>query len=447
MHFCQECGARMDRGAKFCSQCGKPWNESIPDNPAKSKDSRIGVASLFVIAVAVAFFLAWLISIPFSYLQIPFLQYIVAILSTVIFGYLGIRISAKSAGKRLDAKKSMILIAGLILASGLIFSTNCLNLKPIINNSSSKISSDSIKTYNDSEDDARTDAENDTGESQEALLVKLKKDIESTIGGGISGDGYEIGFDNQRFKPTITINKNPFKKYKQKALDYLRSRGIDTSDEYNFLIFASRGVDVTEEELYSKNESASTANNSMSSNKLTRGNAAEIISNYYGFPKAIYFVIVVGNFDQMGNYLGLNWDGWNRIWSQLQTMGLVNIEDLGVQRNVFYASKTVNVSLTNKGRTIFTQGNRENEYSAIGCQKILMEVSGISMNSDGVTAIVEYTYVYTPSELSSIAKQMPFFKDNGKDIEFKRLYSKKVQMRKYDDGWRVEKEIITIEDL
>jgi len=39
--------------------------------------------------------LAWLISIPFGYIQIPFLQFSVAIFASVLLGYLGVRISLK----------------------------------------------------------------------------------------------------------------------------------------------------------------------------------------------------------------------------------------------------------------------------------------------------------------------------------------------------------------
>lgn len=39
--------------------------------------------------------LAWLVSIPFGYIQIPFLQFSVAIFAFVVLGYLGVRISLK----------------------------------------------------------------------------------------------------------------------------------------------------------------------------------------------------------------------------------------------------------------------------------------------------------------------------------------------------------------
>ncbi len=47
----------------------------------------------------------------------------------------------------------------------------------------------------------------------------------------IQGDGYSIKFDDTINSFIVTIQKNPYDKYKQNTIDYLNSKGINTNSE------------------------------------------------------------------------------------------------------------------------------------------------------------------------------------------------------------------------
>lgn len=168
---------------------------------------------------------------------------------------------------------------------------------------------------------------------------------------------------------------------------------------------------------------------------LSRSKAAEIISQSQGFPKSVYYRLPVARVSRDSfSILSLPWDDYLRAWTKLESMGIISLKRLWVRVGFLKipVCETVEISLTDKGRTIFTH-DKKHFWKMELCKKVFVEVTGISKRNDG-TAIVEYTWKY--DNISPVANAvLPISDLRGKNLTA--VYKNEVVMRKYDDGWRI----------
>lgn len=183
---------------------------------------------------------------------------------------------------------------------------------------------------------------------------------------------------------------------------------------------------------------------------ISRSKAAEIISQSEGFPKFVYYSLPVAKVSE-GNSpstlirheeyytwrvnTGELWYDLLRAWTKLESMGFISLKRLGKLPSggrffeVLY--ETVEISLTDKGRTIFTHDKNHFWKTKLG-KKVFVEVTGIFKRDDG-TAIVEYTWEYDISPVGNAVLDISVLR--GKNVAT--VYKEEVVMRKYDDGWRI----------
>jgi hypothetical protein len=102
------------------------------------------------------------------------------------------------------------------------------------------------------------------------------------------------------------------------------------------------------------------------------------------------------------------------------------------------------ISLTPKGKALFQKAarkNREKEtWWRISLVKLgIKQITGIALEGDKVTATVQFTlHPYDKTPIADLI--ISLFDDSDRyfiDLFFKEV-DKTVQMRKYDDGWRIE---------
>ena len=174
---------------------------------------------------------------------------------------------------------------------------------------------------------------------------------------------------------------------------------------------------------------------------LSRSKAAEIISQSKGLPESIFYRLPVakvkhGLMDGGNNILlsDSTWDGHLRAWSTLESMGVISLKRLGYV-GIY---DTVDISLTDKGRTIFTQDSyisvdQKHFWKTEICKKVLVQVTGISKMDNG-TAIVEYTWKYDNiGPVANAVLNISVLRGTNLD----EVHKDKALMRKYDNGWRI----------
>jgi hypothetical protein len=129
---------------------------------------------------------------------------------------------------------------------------------------------------------------------------------------------------------------------------------------------------------------------SCSNGGLSRNDAASIILNDQSFPRPIYASIRIGRVSE-GNVgiFGPTWNEYLKTWTQLESLGYIKLKRLGKVYSGGLISlpwETVQVTLTDKGRSIFTELFND-FWKAEICKKVFLEVTGISFDKDKVTAI------------------------------------------------------------
>lgn len=173
------------------------------------------------------------------------------------------------------------------------------------------------------------------------------------------------------------------------------------------------------------------------SQNLSRSKAGEIISKAKGFPISTFYSLPVTKVREGSiSIFGPSWSDYLRAWTNLESMGFISLKRLGETGTgglVNIQSDTVEISLTEKGKTTFTQGEGHFWKIAI-CKKIFVEVTGISKKDDN-TAIVEYTWKY--DKINPIANAVLNISDLRR-TNLDEIHKDNVLMRKYDDGWRIE---------
>lgn len=164
---------------------------------------------------------------------------------------------------------------------------------------------------------------------------------------------------------------------------------------------------------------------------LSRSEAGEIISKSKSFTEPIFYSLPVTkvSIDKFGD----DWNDHLKAWRSLESMGYISIKELGVIGDGFWKWYTIEISLTEKGLSIFSH-DQEDTYKTELCKKVLNEITGISIGEDG-TAIVEYTWRY--DDVSPITNVVMIVSDL-KDSSINEIQKDKVLMRKYDDGWRID---------
>lgn len=85
----------------------------------------------------------------------------------------------------------------------------------------------------------------DKQQKEEAQIAKQRvvSEAEDEIGGVIVEDGFSISYESGKDRLIITITDEPYIENKEKAITYLKNKNIDLC-EINYLILASRGIDV-----------------------------------------------------------------------------------------------------------------------------------------------------------------------------------------------------------
>jgi hypothetical protein len=171
--------------------------------------------------------------------------------------------------------------------------------------------------------------------------------------------------------------------------------------------------------------------------ELSRDVAASIISNTKGLPRPIYYFLPVARVSEGGiNLLGPPWQDYLKAWSQLESLGYITLQRLGKIESGGFLNipwDTVEISLTDKGKEIFTH-DQEHFWRAKICEKVLVGVTGISVNEGKITALVEYIWRY--GNFSPIFQAVLPISDL-RDSSVYSLHKEEEMMRKYDDGWRV----------
>jgi hypothetical protein len=179
---------------------------------------------------------------------------------------------------------------------------------------------------------------------------------------------------------------------------------------------------------------------SITTQTLTREKAATIISRYKGWPKSIYFVLSVGQRVQsLGDKTG--WPKSMSVLSQLESAGYITLKR-GTKDSDWmawgakkpYQVETADIELTTKGKELFHLDYGDRWKTEI-CQQALVAVTGISINADQVTALVEYTWAYR--NFTPIFQTV--FPISQISQENLRLHQERIWMRRYDDGWRVQR--------
>ncbi len=172
---------------------------------------------------------------------------------------------------------------------------------------------------------------------------------------------------------------------------------------------------------------------------LSRSNAGEIISKSEGLPKTIFYYLPVGKVNEGSLTKFGSWNNsWNdhlRAWKVLQSMGYINVKELGKVRTGFLSSNTAEISLSDKGKSIFTH-YQKHFYKMELCKKVMVDVTGISKRDNGA-AIVEYSWKY--DNIIPIANAVILNNSPLRGTNIGQLHKDEVWMRKYDNGWRISK--------
>lgn len=200
---------------------------------------------------------------------------------------------------------------------------------------------------------------------------------------------------------------------------------------------------------------------SCDTNSLSRRSAEKIINNHLHLPMTRYFYLCEG---EVKSGLGFNsmyirtestdgevrdTDGFSfneamRVLSKLDSLGLIQVSKDGALQKSYKA-----ISITRKGKTQFqevTPGifeklsiEKDRNWWKMPLMKYgVDQITGIALEGDNVTAIVEYTmhnYDYDKPFVSLIAPRYLELNQRYRNVG---IPYNAVPMRKYDDGWRID---------
>jgi len=148
------------------------------------------------------------------------------------------------------------------------------------------------------------------------------------------------------------------------------------------------------------------------SNKLDRGNAENIIEDFFEYPN-----VELINFPGVTSSQKLNNE-----YQVLRNQNYIKVERKGRYGNKFY------VLLTVKGNDFFYSGKQNyNGYQVASSILKLNEVTGIRLNDGKNSAIVDYTLIREHTT--------PFA--NAKGFFDRDLIERQIVFQLYDDGWRI----------
>ena len=176
-------------------------------------------------------------------------------------------------------------------------------------------------------------------------------------------------------------------------------------------------------------------------NKMTREKAKELITQKFNFPSTVTEKLQHGEINYMRSVGGSNISAETTLAEQK----LITFNYQGDKRDMFFSYATYFLDLTPEGQKYKTGETSDNEgrqfYIVKVADKVFVDLTGILEINDGKAAQVDYTWKYdniTPfGNAFSLRNQQlnrtPVYNEG-------QLFSNKVMMVKYDDGWRIQEQ-------
>jgi hypothetical protein len=173
---------------------------------------------------------------------------------------------------------------------------------------------------------------------------------------------------------------------------------------------------------------------SCSSKEITRERAADLIRNNENFKEAEGEKLLTGNFCYDWRNLR---DAYN--YTPLESSGLLRVNDLGDGGCGSMWLKRYNVELTSRGvakasswttsddKGWATDAQNATTYFIPTANKELVEVTGITKESEGNLAEAEFTWKWAPTDEAETFGKTPTTE----------IQQGRAALQLYDDGWRV----------